>query len=116
MAKIKFGGVVEDVVTREEFPLERAREILKNETIGNSKTNPAASITLMIMFIYSSMANWFFIASEPNCSANFNAIGSIIKYANAIPLRKQKDEKITIERIYFFSFFLSAGEINFHSW
>jgi len=34
MAKINFGGVEEDVVTREEFPLEKAREILKNETIA----------------------------------------------------------------------------------
>lgn len=34
MAKINFGGVEEDVVTREEFPLEKAREILKGETIA----------------------------------------------------------------------------------
>ena len=34
MAKIDFGGVVEDVVTREEFPLEKAREVLKNEVVA----------------------------------------------------------------------------------
>ena len=34
MAKMNFGGVVEEVMTREEFPLEKAREILKNETIA----------------------------------------------------------------------------------
>ena len=34
MAKINFGGVTEDVVTREEFPLDKAREILKDETIA----------------------------------------------------------------------------------
>ncbi len=34
MAKITFGGVEENVVTREEFPLEKAREVLKNETIA----------------------------------------------------------------------------------
>ena len=34
MAKINFGGVEEEVVTREEFPLEKAREILKDETIA----------------------------------------------------------------------------------
>ena len=34
MAKINFGGTVEDVVTREEFPMEKAREVLKNETIA----------------------------------------------------------------------------------
>ena len=30
MAKINFGGVEEEVVTRDEFPLEKAREVLKN--------------------------------------------------------------------------------------
>ena len=34
MAKMNFGGVIEEVMTREEFPLEKAREILKNETIA----------------------------------------------------------------------------------
>ncbi len=34
MAKINFGGVEENVVTRQEFPLEKAREVLKNETIA----------------------------------------------------------------------------------
>ena len=34
MAKMNFGGVIEEVVTREEFPLEKAREILKDETIA----------------------------------------------------------------------------------
>ena len=34
MAEMNFGGVVEQVATREEFPLEKAREVLKNETIA----------------------------------------------------------------------------------
>jgi ketol-acid reductoisomerase len=34
MAKITFGGVEEDVVTRDEFPLEKAREVLGGETIA----------------------------------------------------------------------------------
>lgn len=34
MAKINFGGVTEDVVTREEFPMDKAKEILKDETIA----------------------------------------------------------------------------------
>ena len=34
MAKITFGGVEENVVTREEFPLQKAREALKEETIA----------------------------------------------------------------------------------
>ena len=32
--KLKFGSVEENVVTREEFPLEKAREVLKDETIA----------------------------------------------------------------------------------
>lgn len=49
MAKINFGGVVEDVVTREEFPLEKAREILKNETvavIGYGVQGPAQALNM----------------------------------------------------------------------
>ncbi|MBK8501911.1 MAG: ketol-acid reductoisomerase [Saprospiraceae bacterium] len=34
MAKLNFGGVEETVITREEFPLEKAREVLKEETIA----------------------------------------------------------------------------------
>ena len=34
MAKIDFGGVVENVVTRDEFPLSKAREVLKNEIVA----------------------------------------------------------------------------------
>ena len=32
--KLKFGNVEENVVTREEFPLEKAREVLKDEVIA----------------------------------------------------------------------------------
>ncbi|MCF6360002.1 MAG: ketol-acid reductoisomerase [Cyclobacteriaceae bacterium] len=34
MARINFGGVEENVVTREEFPLDKALETMKNETIA----------------------------------------------------------------------------------
>ena len=34
MAKLNFGGTEENVILREEFPLEKARDILKNETIA----------------------------------------------------------------------------------
>jgi ketol-acid reductoisomerase len=34
MAKMNFGGVMENVITREEFPLKKAKETLKNETIA----------------------------------------------------------------------------------
>ena len=49
MAKINFGGVEENVVTREEFPLEKAREVLKNETIaviGYGVQGPGQSLNL----------------------------------------------------------------------
>ena len=34
MATIDFGGVLEEVITVEEFPLEKAKEVLKDETIA----------------------------------------------------------------------------------
>lgn len=49
MAKMNFGGVIENVITREEFPLEKAREVLKNETIavlGYGVQGPAQSLNL----------------------------------------------------------------------
>ena len=49
MAKINFGGVEENVVTREEFPLEKALEVLKNETIaviGYGVQGPGQSLNL----------------------------------------------------------------------
>ena len=49
MAKIDFGGILEDVVTREEFTLEKAREVLKNETIaviGYGVQGPAQALNM----------------------------------------------------------------------
>ena len=34
MAELNFGGVIENVMTSKEFSLEKAREVLKNETIA----------------------------------------------------------------------------------
>jgi ketol-acid reductoisomerase len=34
MAKINFGGIEEEVITSEEFPLEKAKEVLKNEIVA----------------------------------------------------------------------------------
>jgi len=34
MAKIDFGGVIEDVTTSEEFPMDKARDVLKDETVA----------------------------------------------------------------------------------
>lgn len=49
MAQMNFGGVIENVVTREEFPLEKAREVLKNEIIaiiGYGVQGPGQSLNL----------------------------------------------------------------------
>lgn len=49
MAKMNFGGVEENVIIREEFPLEKAREILKDETIavlGYGVQGPGQSMNL----------------------------------------------------------------------
>lgn len=49
MAKINFGGVEENVMTREEFPLSKAQEVLKNETvavIGYGVQGPGQALNL----------------------------------------------------------------------
>ena len=49
MAKLNFGGVEETVVTREEFTLDHAREVLKDETIaviGYGVQGPGQSLNL----------------------------------------------------------------------
>ncbi|NMC41826.1 MAG: ketol-acid reductoisomerase [Bacteroidales bacterium] len=49
MAKIDFGGVTEDVVTRDEFPLSKAQDVLKNEVvavIGYGVQGPAQALNM----------------------------------------------------------------------
>ena len=49
MVKIDFGGVVEEVVTREEFSLEKAREVLQDEVVavlGYGVQGPAQSLNM----------------------------------------------------------------------
>jgi len=49
MAQINFGGVLENVVTREEFPVSKAQEVLKDETIaviGYGVQGPAQSLNM----------------------------------------------------------------------
>src|SRR3972149_5452851 len=49
MAKIDFGGTLETVVTRKEFPMARARKTLKKETIaiiGYGVQGPAQGLNL----------------------------------------------------------------------
>ena len=49
MAKINFGGVTEEVITSEEFSIEKAREILKDETIailGYGVQGPAQALNM----------------------------------------------------------------------
>ncbi len=49
MAKLNFGGVEENVVTRDEFPLSKAQDVLKDETvavIGYGVQGPGQSLNL----------------------------------------------------------------------
>ncbi|WP_028314081.1 ketol-acid reductoisomerase [Desulfatibacillum aliphaticivorans] len=49
MAKIDFGGIIEEVVTRQEFTLDKAREVLKDEVIaviGYGVQGPAQALNL----------------------------------------------------------------------
>lgn len=49
MAKIDFGGVIEDVTTSEEFPMDKARDVLKDETIavlGYGVQGPAQALNM----------------------------------------------------------------------
>ncbi|MBR7026585.1 MAG: ketol-acid reductoisomerase [Bacteroidales bacterium] len=49
MAEMNFGGIVEQVVTRAEFPLEKAKQVLANETIavlGYGVQGPGQSLNL----------------------------------------------------------------------
>jgi ketol-acid reductoisomerase len=49
MPKINFGGVTEEITTVDEFPLEKAHEILKDETIvvlGYGVQGPAQALNL----------------------------------------------------------------------
>jgi ketol-acid reductoisomerase len=49
MARIDFGGVVEEVVTREEFPLEKARQVLRDEVVavlGYGVQGPAQALNM----------------------------------------------------------------------
>ncbi len=49
MASIDFGGVVEEVTTRDEFPMEKAREVLKDEVIaviGYGVQGPAQGLNM----------------------------------------------------------------------
>ncbi|MBM4048207.1 MAG: ketol-acid reductoisomerase, partial [Planctomycetes bacterium] len=49
MAKLNFGGMMETVVTRREFPLAKARKALKNETVavlGYGVQGPAQALNM----------------------------------------------------------------------
>ena len=49
MAMINFGGVEEKVITREEFPLSKAQDLLRNETVavlGYGVQGPGQSLNM----------------------------------------------------------------------
>jgi ketol-acid reductoisomerase len=54
MAKLNFGGVEENVVTRDEFPMSKALETLKDETIaiiGYGVQGPGQALNLTRQWI-----------------------------------------------------------------
>jgi len=49
MARIDFGGVEEEIVTRDEFPVEKARQVLENEVVavlGYGVQGPAQALDM----------------------------------------------------------------------
>ena len=49
MARVNFGGVFEEVVTRQEFPIEKARDVLRDETVavlGYGVQGPAQALNM----------------------------------------------------------------------
>ena len=49
MARVNFGGVFEEVVTRQEFPVEKARDVLRDETVavlGYGVQGPAQALNM----------------------------------------------------------------------
>jgi ketol-acid reductoisomerase len=68
MAQINFGGVTEKVVLREEFSMEKAREVLKDEIIaiiGYGVQGPAQALNMkdngfnVIIGLGQSCTRWF---------------------------------------------------------
>ena len=47
---MNFGGVMETVVTSKEFSLEKAREVLKNETIAVISRRPLRRVPFSVCF------------------------------------------------------------------
>ena len=88
MAQLNFGGVIENVMTREEFPLEKAREILKDETIaviGYGVQGPGQACNLR--------DNGFnVIVGQLSASGGFMINMSVIKAFLVSPLKWRSEE------------------------
>jgi ketol-acid reductoisomerase len=69
MAKINFGGVVEEVVTRDEFSLDRARQVLKDEVVavlGYGVQGPAQALNMKDNGIH------VIVGGDPNRKRSWN--------------------------------------------
>ena len=73
MVEINFGGVIESVITRDEFPLEKARGVLKNEVVavlGYGVQGPAQALNMrdngvnVIVGQRKGTPNWFKALSD----------------------------------------------------
>ena len=65
MAEMNFGGVMETVVTSHEFSLEKAREVLKNETIAVTVMVSRVLVRLVTFAIMVSMSSLDSVRVKP---------------------------------------------------
>lgn len=72
MAQLNFGGTIENVVIRDEFPLEKAREVLKDETIaviGYGVQGPGQATVKVYMerFRHKLISSYFIFFTHYSC-------------------------------------------------
>ena len=68
MAILNFGGVEEQVITREEFTLEKAREVLKDETM-QIEINPVLAMLLKRSEIEEELLKMLLESTSIDCSS-----------------------------------------------
>ena len=83
---------------------------------GNSNTRPNANVNIPTKEIYLSIVIIGTIWSVANPKRNFTPIGTIIKYPNAAPIKKNIYDKGPNIKTYFFSSGFNPTETNLHNW
>src|SRR5260221_10230729 len=93
-----------------------ANRARKYAIMGSSKISPESNTSWMTKLMYSFTEIMFAMLAEPKVAKNWSMYGSMRKYANATPVRKQSVVAPTIPETYFFSFSFRPGSTNFQSW